>query len=102
MRGYAWSGGGRGIIRVDVTPDNGTTWHQATLKRLPQKPGRQWAWTLWEATVPLPKGHKGPLQLAVKATDTSYNTQPENASAVWNIRGMANNSWHRVNVTVTQ
>jgi sulfite oxidase len=50
-RGYAWSGGGRDIIRVDVSADEGTSWTPATLKKLPQsKPGKAWAWTLWEVS----------------------------------------------------
>eukprot|EP00971_Amphidinium_carterae_P248029 4924786-Amphidinium_carterae.2 len=32
VRGLAWSGGGRGIVRVDVTADDGNTWHTAELK----------------------------------------------------------------------
>lgn len=31
VKGYAWSGGGRGIVRVDVTADGGKTWHTAGL-----------------------------------------------------------------------
>ena len=31
VRGYAYSGGGRNVIRVDVSPDGGKTWHVATL-----------------------------------------------------------------------
>lgn len=31
VRGYAYSGGGRGIIRVDVSIDGGKTWQDATL-----------------------------------------------------------------------
>lgn len=101
VRGYAWSGGGRDIIRVDVSPDGGVTWAPATISKLPtNKPGRSWAWSLWEVTLPLPKGHTGPLELCCKATDESYNTQPESAAGVWNIRGLANNSWHRVVVDV--
>ena len=30
-RGYAWSGGGRGIIRVELSADDGATWHEADL-----------------------------------------------------------------------
>jgi hypothetical protein len=26
VKGWAWSGGGRGIVRVDVTADGGKTW----------------------------------------------------------------------------
>eukprot|EP00882_Tetradesmus_deserticola_P000961 GHRQ01001042.1.p1 GENE.GHRQ01001042.1~~GHRQ01001042.1.p1 ORF type:complete len:582 (+),score=245.93 GHRQ01001042.1:259-2004(+) len=101
VKGYAWSGGGRDIIRVDVSADGGKTWAPAALTKLPHsKPSRAWAWTLYEATLPLPGGFKGQLQLACKATDQSYNTQPEDVSSIWNIRGLVNNAWHKVNVSV--
>lgn len=100
VKGYAWSGGGQGIIRVDVSADGGATWHTAELNKVPQKRGRGWAWALWEATVPLPKGAKGAVQLVAKATDESYNTQPEQAAPIWNLRGVNCNSWHRVSVNV--
>lgn len=31
VAGYAWSGGGRGIIRVEVSADGGNTWQRAKL-----------------------------------------------------------------------
>jgi sulfite oxidase len=31
VRGYAWSGGGKGIVRVDVSADGGKTWQTADL-----------------------------------------------------------------------
>lgn len=102
LKGYAWSGGGRDIIRVDVSIDGGKHWTPAQLHKVPHsRPSRAWAWSLWEATVPLPEGFSGPLQLACKATDQSYNTQPEDVASIWNIRGLANNAWHKVNVTVS-
>ncbi|KAK7497145.1 hypothetical protein BaRGS_00011675 [Batillaria attramentaria] len=100
VRGYAWSGGGRGIIRVDVSADGGKTWHTAELQPNGQTPYRAWAWTLWEATVPLPEGHVGPVELVCKAVDVSYNVQPDGVEGVWNLRGVLNNAWHRVTVTV--
>ncbi|KAL4433958.1 hypothetical protein ABPG75_000399 [Micractinium tetrahymenae] len=100
IKGYAWSGGGQGIIRVDVSADGGKTWHNAELQKVPQKRGRGWAWALWQATIPLPKGFTGQLELVCKATDENYNTQPENAAPIWNLRGVNCNSWHRVPVTV--
>ena len=36
------------------------------------------------------------IDIVCKATDITYNTQPENSSNIWNIRGLFNNSWHRV------
>lgn len=100
VKGYAWSGGGNGIIRVDVSADAGKTWHTAELRNAGQEPGRVWAWTLWQAEVPVPKGHKGPLTIVAKATDESCNTQPERADAVWNLRGVACNTWPKVTVNV--
>ena len=37
-------------------------------------------------------------QLVCKAVDAAHNTQPESAASVWNLRGLANNAWHRVPV----
>ena len=62
-----------------------------------QKPNRVWAWSLWEATVPV-SAHTGQLDIVCKAVDSSCNTQPENVEFIWNFRGLANNAWHRVSV----
>lgn len=43
----------------------------------------------------LPPGD-GPVCLVAKATDASYNTQPDGVAGVWNLRGVVNNAWHRV------
>ena len=32
VQGYAWSGGGRGIIRVEVSADGGKTWTVQSLE----------------------------------------------------------------------
>ena len=61
---------------------------------------RAWAWTLWKATVPLPQGTEGPLKLVCKAVDGAYNTQPESPAPIWNLRGVLNNAWHSVQVSV--
>ena len=29
-------------------------------------------------------------------TDISYNTQPQESRSIWNLRGIFNNSWHKV------
>jgi len=101
VRGIAWSGGGRGIIRVDVSADGGTSWTTAELQQgSEQHPTRAWAWTFWEAEVPFPKGSRDgdEIELCCKATDSSYNTQPESVSSIWNLRGLNNNSWFRVRI----
>ncbi|OWY99773.1 Sulfite oxidase [Phytophthora megakarya] len=103
VKGYAWSGGGRNIIRVDISVDGGKTWTPAELhesgKR--QKYNRAWAWTPWELDVEVPPGTKK-LDIMCKAVDASYNVQPDTIAPIWNMRGVLNNAWHRVNVSVEQ
>ena len=60
---------------------------------------RTWAWTLWEASLPIPKG-KTKIELVCKAIDASYNCQPERPDPIWNIRGVLSNSWHRIGLKV--
>lgn len=101
IRGWAWSGGGRGIVRVDVSIDGGETWQEATLTEGCDQPDHQaWAWTFWECEVDseLVKGEQ--LRIVCKAVDASYNTQPESLSATWNLRGLVNNTWGRSTVQV--
>eukprot|EP00112_Aurelia_sp_Birch-Aquarium-sp1_P020642 Seg5373.2 transcript_id=Seg5373.2/GoldUCD/mRNA.D3Y31 product="Sulfite oxidase mitochondrial" protein_id=Seg5373.2/GoldUCD/D3Y31 len=100
VSGYAYSGGGRGIIRVDVSADSGKTWHTANLKQVDQPLHRMWSWTQWTAEIPIPEGHTGPLDICCKAVDSSYNTQPENVEPIWNLRGVLNNAWFHVNVNI--
>lgn len=100
VKGYAWSGGGRGILRVDVSADGGNTWHEATLRQPPQPLSRAWAWTLWEAEVPVPAEAGEHVQLMCKAVDASYNVQPDTVAPIWNLRGVLSNAWHRVTVRV--
>jgi sulfite oxidase len=101
VKGYAWSGGGNGIIRVDVSSDDGKNWTTAELKKVPQEVNRGWSWTLWEAEVPLPEKYEKGTQVTItaKAVDESYNTQPERADAIWNLRGVCCNTWPKVLIT---
>lgn len=88
IKGIAYSGGGRNIIRVDVSNDNGNNWNTATLTEgKEQKKYKAWAWTFWEITLP-----NNNNSLLCKATDISYNSQPDNIKNIWNIRGILNNS----------
>lgn len=59
ITGYAWSGGGQKIVRVDVTADAGKTWHVANFDAQDiAEPPQHWAWTLWSARIPIQKGFK--------------------------------------------
>ncbi|VDM46102.1 unnamed protein product [Toxocara canis] len=100
VAGYAWSGGGRGIIQVLVSPDGGETWQLADLTRHEeQEMDRMWSWTFFEATVKIPKDAKH-MDLVCKATDCSYNTQPETATGIWNVRGLIHNAWHHIRLEI--
>uniref|UniRef100_A0A8C6S5T3 Sulfite oxidase n=1 Tax=Neogobius melanostomus TaxID=47308 RepID=A0A8C6S5T3_9GOBI len=109
IKGYAWSGGGREVVRVDVSIDGGNTWKIAQLKcsdkgadgETTPPPGRAWAWKLWELTVPLPEDTKE-MEIVCKAVDSSYNMQPDTILPIWNLRGVLSNAWHKVNVRIQE
>lgn len=99
VKGYAWSGGGRKIIRVDVTSDGGNTWHVADLieQDFNAKEGRYWSWTLWSINLPVDIKSKE-VEIWAKAVDASYNVQPETVKNIWNLRGFLCNAYHRIKV----
>lgn len=103
LKGYAYSGGGRGIVRVDVSVDGGKTWKAAQLTDgSDQEMDRAWAWTFWEMDVAVPAEDTGKtLSVICKATDASYNVQPDSLEGIWNLRGINNNAWHRIALPVT-
>lgn len=95
VTGYAWAGGGRKIIRVDLTGDGGSTWTQAhNLVQDSARHPRHWGWTLWEGRVK--KGDKG--EVWSKAVDSGHNVQPESFENIWNLRGMLSNAYCRVKI----
>lgn len=48
VNGYAWSGGGRKVIRVDVSSDGGQSWVTAQLEQEDSPLNRTYSWTLWK------------------------------------------------------
>ncbi|KAI9363226.1 Oxidoreductase, molybdopterin-binding domain-containing protein [Pilaira anomala] len=92
VQGYALSGGGRSIQRVDVSGDDGKTWTTAQLYQ-PAAEGdncRVWGWCLWTAVIPTKRN----VRIVSRAVDSSGNVQQE--YPVWNYRGVMNNSWRTV------
>ncbi len=83
VAGVAWGGE---IARVEVQVDDGP-WLEAVLGRALGP----YAFVPWELLVELAPG---PHTAASRATDTAGNTQPERP--LWNARGYANSSVHRV------
>lgn len=93
IKGYALSGGGKRVIRVDLSADGGTTWRQAELIDDHGLGNRTWGWQRWRIAMPV--SQVGAC-IAVKAVDEAYQTQPESQSATWNFRGNLSTAWHRV------
>ncbi|CAL5202923.1 unnamed protein product [Lathyrus oleraceus] len=99
LRGYAYSGGGRKVTRVEVTMDGGETWKVCRLEH-PEKPnkhGKYWCWCFWSLEVEVLEFFGG-KEIAVRAWDLANNTQPENLN--WNLMGMMNNCWFRIKTNV--
>ncbi|CAN4119533.1 unnamed protein product [Withania somnifera] len=99
LRGYAYSGGGKKVTRVEVTLDGGETWSVCTLDH-PEKPtkyGKYWCWCFWSLEVEV-LDLLSAKEIAVRAIDETLNTQPE--KLIWNVMGMMNNCWFRVKMNV--
>lgn len=113
VRGVAISGGGRGIVRVDISPDGGHTWQTAELIPTGQPynkyrricelnlTSRVWAWTHFRCVVPVSEEMRGQhIEICSKAVNSAFDVQPDTATHLWNIRGVLNNAWHRVGIDV--
>ncbi|XP_017871587.1 PREDICTED: probable sulfite oxidase, mitochondrial [Drosophila arizonae] len=98
--GYAWSGGGRRIERVDLTNDGGKTWHVAKLEQEKEPDGRHYGWSLWSIRLPVTdeQQKQSELEIWAKAVDSAYNVQPESFENIWNLRGVLANAYHKVKV----
>ncbi len=82
----------RPVVRVDVSPDGGRHWRQASLRH----GASSWSWTLWEIALDLPRGGH---ELVVRAWDSAGQTQPASPAEVWNIKGYLSAAWHRIRIT---
>lgn len=74
------------------------TWFEAKLNGINQGATRAWAWTLWSYEIPFGQLPKEPFTIICRAMDTHSNSQPDTARGIWNIRGLMNNAWHKIDV----
>ncbi|MGW0969257.1 sulfite oxidase [Streptomyces sp. NPDC002516] len=89
VTGRAWSGCAP-VTRVEVSTDDGHTWHPARL----DPPGtHRWAWRAWHFTW---RATPGRHVLSARATDADGHTQP--LDQPWNRGGFVNNLVQRVPV----
>ena len=87
LQGYAYSGGGRAVGRVEVSTDAGATWADATLGG----DGSRWTWRLWSLDADLAAGV---YEILVRASD-GEREQPRSVTETWNFKGYLHNAWHR-------
>lgn len=109
MKGYAYSGGGRKITRVEVSFDSGLTWELCKLdypeERYSHAPkyGMYYCWMFWEYTVDkfvFLNTATGSGEIRCRAWDEGSNSQPKDIT--WNLMGMGNNCHFTVKVTPKQ
>eukprot|EP00741_Cyanophora_paradoxa_P023430 tig00021582_g22634.t1 len=83
--GYALSGGGRAVTRVEVSLDGCKTWILSTIERFerPSADGRSWCWVFWRLAVDAARldsaAVEGAHEIACRAWDEANNTQGKNA-----------------------
>lgn len=94
VQGWAYSGGGRWIERVEVSPDGGHIWYPVDVDDMTTK--HYHAWRLWK--IELPVIAEGWLDVCVRAWDNSCNTQPTTVREAWNWALHVTSSCHRIRV----
>lgn len=112
VRGYAYSGGGKRITRLEVTLDKGRTWRLAPIE-YPEdlyrdapdgdelyggKMDMWWretcfCWCFWEIDIAISELADA-SDIMIRAMDESLMTQPRDM--YWSVLGMMNNPWYRL------
>jgi len=114
LRGYAYSGGGRRVSRVEISLDKGNSWRLARIDYAEDKyreaMGQElfggaldmswretcFCWCFWDLDVPI-ADLQGAKDVFVRAMDDSMNMQPRDM--YWSVLGMMNNPWYRVTIS---
>jgi hypothetical protein len=97
VTGYAYCGGGKKVIRAEISLDGGVTWEGGVVSHpeTPTKYGRYWCHALWSCDVSVSRLAVA-TEVCCRAWDAHMNTQPNHLT--WNVMGMLNNSIFRVKI----
>lgn len=112
VRGYAYSGGGKRITRLEVTLDKGRSWRLASVnypedqyRNAPDgdelyggKMDMWWretcfCWCFWELDIAISELADA-SDIMIRAMDEGLMTQPRDM--YWTVLGMMNNPWYRL------
>ncbi|KAG7345914.1 oxidoreductase molybdopterin binding protein [Nitzschia inconspicua] len=95
--GYAHTGGGRPVVRVEISLDQGETWLTTELNRKerPNPYGMYWCWVWWAISIPV-AALVGCKEIWCRAWDSSQAPQP--IKPTWTLMGQHANHVFRVKV----
>lgn len=100
VTGYAHTGGGRALSRIEISGNGGKTWEQVRpLEQALTESGLLWAWVRFSHVLSHFDPQAPDAELVVRAWDCAANTQPDRPQ--WNYTGMLNNHLYRVAVKPT-
>ena len=106
IKGEAHSGDGRGIVRVDISIDDGKTWNEAIIEnddRNQQNYQKQFHWFKWHYKIKKNDiNHLNKLNIKCRAFDSSHNRQPESCQTdlLFNPKGYCANNYHSISVNL--
>eukprot|EP00954_Amorphochlora_amoebiformis_P000066 5291-Amorphochlora_amoeboformis.AAC.1 len=114
VKGYGYCGGGKKIIRCEVSLDIGVTWKPCKITRHEREwykknsrtdyenfdsRGKHWCWVFWQIDLEKKDLCAAP-EIRCRAWDQDHNTQPLHIA--WNVMGMLNNSSYRLVIHETK
>ncbi|KAF5383482.1 hypothetical protein D9757_006135 [Collybiopsis confluens] len=94
MSGWAYSGGGNWVQRVEVSNDGGSVWYAVDEENMTTK--HYHAWRLWKYELAVDA--EGWLELCVRTWDSSNNTEPTFVRSAWNWDLHVTSSAHRIKI----
>jgi nitrate reductase (NAD(P)H) len=109
-RGFAYTGGGRRVTRVEISLDQGQNWRLADIEyaedrylnkdielyggQVDMASGEAcFCWCFWSISIRISE-LRGAKDIILRAMDESMNVQPRDL--YWSVLGMMNNAWFRV------